>query len=808
MDHKFCLICGTKLPLVARFCPNCGNAQEEEQKTVQESEVFDAPAEIPEEPPIAEELPAVEEAPVVEEMPVVEESPVVEDAPATKPCPACGADVAADNRFCGVCGAVMEAPATEEPAPVAEPETKKCPACGADVAADNRFCGVCGATLEEPAVEVPAPVAEPETKKCPACGADVAADNRFCGVCGAVMEAPATEEPAPVAEPETKKCPACGADVAADNRFCGVCGATMEAPAAEAVAPATKKCASCGADMPAGNHFCGVCGATDAPAAPAAAPTTKTCPTCGQVYPASQLFCGVCGTSLVNVAAGVPAANEAAHNANAAVEKGAAKRKNEHQPLTRSKRIMTIVLAALTFVLSIAMIVSAFLPVVTYDASNLLGMENAQVQLRPIDNLIFFADSLNQWDEDDLLDMQEDDDFPALYEDLEEVTKEYLKEVSGTEDYEDLDDSQKELANEYFVLRCRWYYSLEDGAKAIGLANTPTLFVLAALTALYFLAAVALMILSLVYLLIALFSKKGAHKIRSATLVLFFLMPALLLAIYIGMSFGHAINATLMTPTLALGATLSFIMAGVALLVHIVLGALLGKVRWRAVMIPRIMSTIFAIALLVTACMPLVNVTVEDYFDNSARSRDATVELGINDMEAFWLPESMVEYYDEMMELPWSAYEAELEGIDYSGYEISEFEEGEANQELVGDFLIMGSSFGFHSISWVFGLISVLVLITVVLAVITLWQNMVFFAGGKASSVALTLAKIFGLLTALVTVALVVLFALLMGGYVEEYLPTDLSMEITFGIGAIAAAVCALGCVCTPARVKSSKDEF
>jgi RNA polymerase subunit RPABC4/transcription elongation factor Spt4 len=70
-----------------------------------------------------------------------------------------------------------------------------CPSCGTPVEADDRFCGVCGATLEaEPAEVVPAP------RFCTRCGGPVNDEDRFCARCGATVRPADT-----AAEPEDEE---------------------------------------------------------------------------------------------------------------------------------------------------------------------------------------------------------------------------------------------------------------------------------------------------------------------------------------------------------------------------------------------------------------------------------------------------------------------------------------------------------------------------------------------------------------------------------------------------------------------------
>lgn len=61
------------------------------------------------------------------------------------PCPACGAAVAAADKFCGTCGhALSGTPRIPAPAPV-----HGCPYCGAPTQPGDRFCPKCGQPVAE-----------------------------------------------------------------------------------------------------------------------------------------------------------------------------------------------------------------------------------------------------------------------------------------------------------------------------------------------------------------------------------------------------------------------------------------------------------------------------------------------------------------------------------------------------------------------------------------------------------------------------------------------------------------------------------
>lgn len=65
-------------------------------------------------------------------------------------CAACGRPALAEDRFCGGCGAALDA-ALDAP-PSAVPLASRCPQCGQELAADDRFCGGCGQSIPVSAV--------------------------------------------------------------------------------------------------------------------------------------------------------------------------------------------------------------------------------------------------------------------------------------------------------------------------------------------------------------------------------------------------------------------------------------------------------------------------------------------------------------------------------------------------------------------------------------------------------------------------------------------------------------------------------
>jgi membrane protease subunit (stomatin/prohibitin family) len=98
---------------------------------------------------------------------------------------------------------VLQQPAAQAPAQV----MVVCPKCGFQNPQTTKFCGNCGAPLQ-------APQAPSGGVTCPKCGTANAAGAKFCSSCGNPLQA-------------TVKCPKCGTEVQAGTKFCPNCGAKI-----------------------------------------------------------------------------------------------------------------------------------------------------------------------------------------------------------------------------------------------------------------------------------------------------------------------------------------------------------------------------------------------------------------------------------------------------------------------------------------------------------------------------------------------------------------------------------------------------
>ncbi|HXX86859.1 MAG TPA: SPFH domain-containing protein [Candidatus Acidoferrum sp.] len=93
--------------------------------------------------------------------------------------------------------------------------TVLCPKCGFQNPQTSKFCGNCGATLQAGGIS------------CPKCGTMNAAGAKFCSSCGTALQTTTTAAPA-AATTATVKCSKCQTEVPAGTKFCPNCGAKIK----------------------------------------------------------------------------------------------------------------------------------------------------------------------------------------------------------------------------------------------------------------------------------------------------------------------------------------------------------------------------------------------------------------------------------------------------------------------------------------------------------------------------------------------------------------------------------------------------
>ena len=165
-------------------------------------------------------------------------------------CPKCGLMMKSNLLYCTSCGSMLNKEKTSGTV---------CPSCGSSMGADLKFCTVCGSNLNSfptppplkpippippvsptppapsrpPVPPVPQSPSPAGVKRCHSCNSLVDSSVRFCTECGAPMDGSMPNPPVPTPDPMgsvplgKKKCQNCSAILDADMRFCTSCGSAL-----------------------------------------------------------------------------------------------------------------------------------------------------------------------------------------------------------------------------------------------------------------------------------------------------------------------------------------------------------------------------------------------------------------------------------------------------------------------------------------------------------------------------------------------------------------------------------------------------
>ena len=536
-----------------------------------------------------------------------------------------------------------------------------------------------------------------------------------------------------------------------------------------------KKCIACGTEISETAMFCESCGVEQ----PLPEQSASNCVYCGAELTAKTPFCAYCGMRIEQAPSAPDAQNVTVTPKR---EKGKAK---------------SIALAGITLLLSIVMVVTAFFPIATYDFSDLAGLDGFELSFSPIDHVILLFESTKSLDDEELAESDLVEEITELGEDLsEEIYGESISE------YDDMDRDAQKIFEKLMFLTLRLAMSAESTDGSMG----PFLATATVLSVLYILVAIALFVVSLFYLLAAIgvFGQKKVQGLKKASLALLFALPMLLLTRWV------AENA-FWSPTghsdLTAVSVIILVASAVAVAVYL-LAEVLGGTRYTVrVLVPRLISSVLAIVLLFAVYMPAVSFKIKDTFDGGSTRKEAVVSWPSTLLGSLLVDDSDEKMYDEMEELQNSEeYAEELKyAFDFSYYTRKDVEKGVANLDIFYAMFVIGAPYGFHGFSWVFAMSAFLITLAVLAAMLILWQNLLYFTGGKPSSIAITLLKVAACVLTVAALALTIVFVIMMTRYLDSDLPDGVRFSIGIGAGLIVATVVTVANIFVPSRVCDKK---
>lgn len=540
------------------------------------------------------------------------------------------------------------------------------------------------------------------------------------------------------------KCKRCGTDLNAGANFCFSCGEAVASVCDEIL------CEGCGSVLMPEQAFCSVCGRKR----PAARPVHVPCKECGEILTPEQTFCPSCGAKRPRVKARV-------------------------NPTDVKKRVLAWIKHSLALSLSILLLIFAFLPVATVSFSE-SGYEG-ELGVTPIDNVVFCFDAMQMLDEEELLESK-------LVEKIGEIVGNFgLGEELLDIDEDDLGEATK--------LALRLYLKSEE---------TPFVpqYALSGLLCLgYVLFAVALFAVTVTdFIFFAVGREK--RKLWRSVLVMLAAIPAFAL--------GTSIVCVVTLPHLsfidsemsASGAAVTLIVLSVLVLAYFAVEHFfLGEKRIKAnaaAIVKRSLSIVACLLMVFSVFLPMISYGVKTTFSDARSQKSASRKLGIEIFESFALSESDLESFENEKTTEYLIREYVNQ---YKDEKSKDFRDG--SLAAIDEEVIVGvfSASRAYKITGLISLIPLFVLLTSLLGAVLLWQNLIALVCEASPNRAVTVtAKVLGLVTATLGLALVIVFLAVSGFNLKDFSFSETVISLRLSAGAVIMLLFAVLATCVPMR--------
>ncbi|MBQ8288779.1 MAG: zinc ribbon domain-containing protein [Clostridia bacterium] len=617
---------------------------------------------------------------------------------------------------------------------------KTCSSCGATLSGEQKFCHVCGSQYTPPTPK----------NLCKTCGAELLTQAVFCARCGtSVYATESAPAPAPVPNPEP-------ASASTPTPEPSPVPNSISVPA-PAPAPA-RICASCGATLSDGQKFCLMCGTEYAPA------RKRFCRGCGSELVMNAPFCAVCGTPAL---ASAPAVTP--------VRPAAPKRKKSF-----GFSIVDLVKRSSVLLLSVLLLISVFFPVLNTDVE-LDDDITLTLEYSAFDGVLFFIDSFDSIEVNDLEDTDLAEELMDEYEDLAD---------KYADDWEDGDDLDKFSPLVKKGIRLVLQSELIDPSVNMG--------VCAVLCLLYAILVICVFIYALLSF-IALFKSTITNRLRSCVKLIALVPGAVcVLAAAFNVSgytpeFGTGIDSIIISDVSTGGWMIFAVVASLAVLLLFTLLRLLNRTA-KAFnvrdLVKRLCACGLSAVLMLFTFASIIDITVDVEFENKSRETEATSSVDATMFEQMVLSQ----YEQEAFEDTEHAYKFDM--IEWTfdrlgNYTKREFTNGEAYYYELSIIQWSVLSFGGYQYSWAFGLGGTAVTLIALMAAILLWKNLFALAEGTPAEKRWTIpAKIFAILAAAIVIALIFVIGALVASNAKVEFAVAPGLNAYFMLAAAIALAC------------------
>lgn len=512
--------------------------------------------------------------------------------------------------------------------------------------------------------------------------------------------------------------------------------------------------------------------------------TCKFCIYCGAEISPDAIFCSDCGKKQPEKAATLVEPQKADSDAVAAP----VFIPSEPSPARKTKAsgsfIARIIRNSILLFLALIMVISAFLPLTTFEFNYSYSDFDLEINLSAVDQVVVLFDSFKNLDNEELMETK-------LWEKATEIG-EFIED-----NYDDEDDELSELAEEKLSKFCLLLVRMNAQSEDF---STPVMYYVSSVFSLiYIVNAIALFVFALLNLL-ASFKLLGSAKesmykwtVRALTLT-----PVLLIIAFFNISIALSKSAVPMMSDTAIETIVLSITAIISLLV---LRIVFSKGEGKLCPVPRAIAATLAIIVIFLSFAPVFTASVYTTFSGSEKAKTADIKMNVSFFEAFHIDElTKAELEDKLENYTTEQKTNTLAAIFAQFNSIRKKDAEGASGGLINNSLIV-TLFGMKTSSAVLKLIPLISLLyigTIVGASLILWQNASYFANSQYSKRIVIAGKITSAVCATLALAASITLLVVIQS-LDSYLPKGYDISISAGV--IFLALFAFGSIFCPHKV-------
>lgn len=452
-----------------------------------------------------------------------------------------------------------------------------------------------------------------------------------------------------------------------------------------------------------------------------------------------------------------------------------------------------IAISAITFLLSLVMLVCSFLPVLTLTTDgSVLGTSEIKVGISAINNVSFLFDATKKLDEEELMESELYEDFIVLSEDFLEEYEYYISKLPESKaneiTYDELPRDIKSYVTELTVLTARLAYQSES--------TQLTAFTLGAgvLSLLYIAVSVLLAVISLLSLLLTLGIVRLPRfdgMIRTVACVAPTVALMLLSVSLIGFSDSES---TSFAPIIVY-ISASLIMVGIFAAERIDF----KKFKFTPSSITSLFSSVIAVLIIASALLPVFSSTIKTTFKGRTNESEVVLEEGIDFIDNLHVDKETDKRLDsvtkltarEKREIIKSAFDG------FANYKAIEVRHGDDNGHFDSFFETLAALRGLHNLYGVFRITAYLYLLIILFAGYVLYKKLLLLSSGSDGNT--RIAFIISSVLALATLIFIIVLVAMLNSYVKKYGALDYSVSVASG-SIIMLILSALGAL-IPSRI-------